>query len=86
MALEFQNSVQNPRIRQYILVFCRYFTHPWVSPYGPAFSCSNLILSNLSGQRKADQITDTVLGICPFGASEKRFKFIPDEFVESNRI
>jgi hypothetical protein len=62
MTLEFHNSVQNPRITQYILVF-----YP-------------------SGQRKAVQITDPTLGICPFGASEKPFKFIPDEFVASNRI
>jgi len=32
-----------------IRVICRYSTHPWVSPCGPAFGCSNLILSNLSG-------------------------------------
>jgi len=32
-----------------IPVICRYSTHPWVSPCGPAFGCSKLILSNLSG-------------------------------------
>ena len=30
-------------------VGCRYYTHPWVPPYGSAFGCSNLIQSNLSG-------------------------------------
>ena len=30
----------------------RYFTHPWVPPYGPAFGCSNSILSNLSGHQQ----------------------------------
>jgi len=27
----------------------RYFAHSWASPFGPAFGCSNSILSNLSG-------------------------------------
>ena len=37
-------------ITEYIHVFCRYCTHPWVPPYGPACSCSNSSLSNLSGR------------------------------------
>jgi len=44
------SSILGHWITEYILVFCRYFTHPWVSPYEPAYSCSNLILPNLSDQ------------------------------------
>ena len=36
-------------VADHIRVICRYSTHPWVSPCGPAIGCSNLILSNLSG-------------------------------------
>jgi len=36
-------------VADHIPVICRYSTHPWVSPGGPAFGCSNLVLSNLSG-------------------------------------
>ena len=57
------SSVLSRWITEYIHVFCRYFTHPWVTPCGPSFGCSNLIPSNLSGQPKAVQIQSN--WICP---------------------
>jgi len=60
-------------VANHVHVICRYFTHPWVSPYGPAFGCSNLIRSNLSGLHSQHKfIPDEFVFACPKKSNQKK--------------
>jgi hypothetical protein len=55
--------MRHSRVTEYIDVFCRYLTHPWVLPCGPAFSCSNSFLMNLSIQLNLERYASSGLRV-----------------------